>query len=112
LPPSADLACLECFPTGLPFYLHRQVVLISADGHETTSNYVVFNLQRHQPWPEEVVPWEKREDWLASRGHSVYLLARQRHKAELESLAARGRSTVTELLPGWWGTLLATPGSR
>lgn len=112
LPPDADLACVECFPTGLPFYLHRQVVLITTDGHETTSNYVVFSLQRHQPWPEEVVPWEKRGNWLASRGHEVYLLARQPQKAELESLAARRGATVTELLPGWWGTLLASPGGR
>jgi 4-amino-4-deoxy-L-arabinose transferase-like glycosyltransferase len=112
LPPAADLACLECFPTGLPFYLHRRVVLITTDGHETTSNYVVFSLQRHQPWPDEVVPWERRQDWLASRDHPVYLLARQPQKAELESLVVRERATVTEILPGWWGTLVASPGGR
>jgi 4-amino-4-deoxy-L-arabinose transferase-like glycosyltransferase len=112
LPPRADLACLKCFPTGLPFYMHRRVVLITTDGHETTSNYVAFSLQRHQPWPEEIVPWEKREDWLASRDQPVYLLARQGQKAELESLAAQGSATVTEILPGWWGALLASPGGR
>jgi 4-amino-4-deoxy-L-arabinose transferase-like glycosyltransferase len=112
LAPDADVACLECFPTGLPFYLHRRVILFTMDGHETTSNYVIFSLQRHQPWPEEAVPWEMREDWLASRNHPVYLLARQREKAELESLASRRGGTVTELQPGWWGALLAAPGGR
>jgi 4-amino-4-deoxy-L-arabinose transferase-like glycosyltransferase len=112
LPPDADVACLECFPTGLPFYLRRQVVLFTTDGHETTSNYVVFSLQRHQPWPKDIVPWKEREDWLASRDHPVYLLAQQPQKSTLESLAARRGATVTELLPGWWGTLLASPGGR
>jgi len=37
LPPRAEIACLECFPTGLPFYLKRCVTVVSTDGKELTS---------------------------------------------------------------------------
>ena len=44
LPAGTELACLECFPNGVPFYLGRTVTLISRDGGELTSNYIIYCL--------------------------------------------------------------------
>src|SRR5262249_23771668 len=41
LPQETELACLECFPNGLSFYLRRTPTLISLDGHELTDNYTL-----------------------------------------------------------------------
>ncbi len=45
---SADPSLPDYFPTGLPFYLRRPVVLISRDGREMTSNYLLFTLREGQ----------------------------------------------------------------
>ena len=41
IPPDAKVVCAMEFRTSLPFYLRRPVVLLSPDGQELTSNYVV-----------------------------------------------------------------------
>jgi len=41
IPSDAKVVCAMEFRTSLPFYLHRPVVLISSDGKELTSNYVL-----------------------------------------------------------------------
>jgi hypothetical protein len=38
LPPGTELACLQCFPNGVLFYLRRTATLITRDGGELTSN--------------------------------------------------------------------------
>ena len=40
----ATVACLVCYPTGLAFYLQRELVLVTVDGSETTSNYIPLYL--------------------------------------------------------------------
>ncbi len=106
LPPSVEIACLECLPNGLPFYLGRTITVVTRDGSETTSNYVVFALKHTDPWPAGVVPLGARNAWLASRNHPVYLLARDDRRDALDSLAARRGVQARALVPGWWAALL------
>ena len=51
-----EVACLECFPNGLPFYLSRTATLISRDGGEMTSNYIISTLERDVPVAAQIVP--------------------------------------------------------
>jgi len=103
---NTEIVCLQCFPTGLPFYLKRFVTVVSDGGKEFTSNYVIFMLSKVKPWPENVVPLAERDPWLAARDHPVYLIVRQNTREMLTSLAATRGTAVAELQPGWWGALL------
>ena len=112
LPPATEVACLQCLPNGLPFYLRRTVTIITRDGSETTSNYVVFMLKRVTPWPDQVVPVSSLASWLAGRPTPVYLLADAGGRARLDSIAAPRAAGVTQLTDGWWGVLLPPAGGR
>ena len=109
LPPGTELACLECLPNGLPFYLKQTVTLISRDGSETTSNYVIYRLRRSPEWPRGVVRRSEVDRWLAARGPATYLLAGERQRAALDSIAWRAFAKVDSLAPGWWGAFLTAP---
>jgi 4-amino-4-deoxy-L-arabinose transferase-like glycosyltransferase len=112
LPLKAEVACLQCLPNGLPFYLRRTVTVVTRDGSETTSNYVVFMLKRVTPWPDQVVPIASLGSWLADRRVPVYLLADANGRTRLDSIAAPRSATVTQLTDGWWGALLPPGGAR
>ncbi|HTT67702.1 MAG TPA: glycosyltransferase family 39 protein [Gemmatimonadales bacterium] len=109
LPPGTELACLECLPNGLPFYLKQRVTLITRDGSETTSNYVTFVLRRAPQWPAGVVRRSDVDRWLAGRGPATYLLAGERQRAALDSIAWRAFAKVEPVAPGWWGAFLGAP---
>lgn len=111
LAPGTDVACLECLPTGLPFYLERPVTVISRDGRETTSNYIVFSLSRARQWPPVIVPLAARDQWLAAREQPIYLVAGAGRRASLDSLAGLVGTRSAEITRGWWGVLLP-PGGR
>ncbi len=104
-----ELACLECLPNGLPFYLRRTVTLITRDGGETTSNYATFLLRRSPVWPAGVVRRDSLAVWLAGRRHGVFLMADARSRGALDSLAAAAAASVAGLAPGWWGARLPPP---
>jgi len=106
LPPYAEIVCLQCFRSGLPFYLKRFVTVVTDGGKEFTSNYIIFMLNNTKSWPEGVVRLSERNRWLASRDHPLYLIARKSGRESLESLATARGATVTELEPGWWGALV------
>jgi 4-amino-4-deoxy-L-arabinose transferase-like glycosyltransferase len=106
LPPRTVVACLECFPPGLPFYLERPVTVVSETGRELTSNYVLFTLERTPTWPDVIVPLARRDEWLATRATPVYLLAKRRRRAALDSVAERWGAVVTEPVQGWYGALV------
>src|SRR5262249_621280 len=46
VPAESELVCYQCFPNGLSFYLRRQITIVSLDGHELTSGYIVDRLNR------------------------------------------------------------------
>lgn len=112
LPQQTAVACLECFPVGLPFYLGRTVTYITEHGRALTSNYVRFRLRKAGDWPEALVYLDHRDQWLASQVGPVYLMAREPARALLEEIAASRGATVTEFHPGWWGALLRAPATR
>jgi len=112
LPATTEVACLECLPNGLPFYLKRTITLITRDGTETSSNYVTFLLRRSTAWPSGVVRLSEVGRWLAWRSRDVWLLADARHRPMLDSIAAHTSGTVAAVAPGWWGALLPAPAGR
>ncbi len=106
VPAETELACLECFPNGLLFYLSRTAELISRDGRELTSNYVLYSLKRHEQRPKQIVPLAEFDDWLASRKTPVYLIVRRKDQEKLENIAAARSATVQTLSPGYLGANL------
>jgi len=106
LPPKTELACLECFPSGLTFYLGRTATLITKDGHELTSNYIAFRLKTEHPWPSNLVPVAELNQWLAARKHPVFLLARREDLGRLETITVGNGATIQHLTPFYIGVLL------
>jgi 4-amino-4-deoxy-L-arabinose transferase-like glycosyltransferase len=109
LPPATELVCLECLPNGLPFYLKRLVTVLSRDGNELTSNYVIFTLNSDKPWPEGIVPLAQWHQWLATRTHPVYLLADKSHLTALKAIALERGVEVVDLGSKYWAVLLPSP---
>ncbi len=112
LTPATELVCMECLPNGLPFYLKRLVTVLTRDGSELTSNYVIFTLNSGKPWPEGVVPVAQWHDWLATRTHPVYLLAKKNHLALLREIALERGVEVVDLGSHYWAALLPTPAGN
>ena len=110
LPAETELACLECFPNGVPFYLHRTATLISRDGGELTSNYIIYSLKKDPHWPKQIVPLADFDAWLAARKSPVYLIVRRSDTNKLETIAAARGATVQPLGSGLWGAQLPAPG--
>ncbi|HXV62042.1 MAG TPA: glycosyltransferase family 39 protein [Vicinamibacteria bacterium] len=105
----ARVGCLECYPTGLAFYLRQPLFVVTADGRETTSNYIPFYLAREAEWPCEAVPVSRLAGWLDARKSETLLLARRDRWPVLWRLAeARGLDVVT-LGPEWRGLLVPPP---
>ena len=110
LPEETELACLECFPNGLSFYLRRRVTLISRDGHELTSNYIVSSLEKGRHWPPQIVPLADFDGWLASRKAPVCLVVRSEDRKRQKTLAAARGASFHALSPDFLVAQLPTPG--
>jgi hypothetical protein len=106
MPLETEVACLECFPNGLPFYLCRTAILVSRDGSELTSNYIVGQLKKAVTWPQNIVPTAEFNGWLASRRTPVYLIASQDSYGTLAAIAAARGATVQPLARGFMGAQL------
>lgn len=109
LPPDTELAALDCFPNGVPFYLGRTLTLISADGSPLTSNYIISMLKRSAPWPPNIVPVTELDGWLASRKTPVYLIVNSGDRQRLETIAAAHGATVQTLTTRFCGAQLPAP---
>ena len=110
VPAGTELACLQCFPNGMPFYLGRTVTLISSNGGELTSNYIIYALAKNTTWPEQIVPLASFDRWLTSQKAPVYLIVRQADRAKLESITAACGATIQSLASGYLGARLPAPG--
>ncbi len=106
LPAGTEIVCVESFPSGLDFYLKRQVPVVSADGSELTSNYIIYTLKKTTNWPEIIVPVADRDRWLAARTNRVCLIAGKGSRHKLEALAAERKLPLEELTRGWWAVQL------
>jgi hypothetical protein len=112
LPPRTEVACLECFPNGLPFYLRHTTTLISRDGGELTSNYILSTLEKTPQWPPQIVRLSDFDAWLASRTTPVYLIVRRKARDKLEGIAAARGAAVQTLSPEFWGAQLPAATAR
>jgi hypothetical protein len=101
IPRTTELACLECFPNGLPFYLSRTATLISRDGHELTSNYIITCLEKAPQWPQQIVPLAHLDGWLASRRAPVWLIVRPEDRERVKTLVAARDVTLQSLSSGF-----------
>jgi 4-amino-4-deoxy-L-arabinose transferase-like glycosyltransferase len=109
LPPQTELACLECYPPGLPFYLERTATLISPDGGELTSNYILFTLEHNPSWPENMVPTTNLNRWLSQQKHPVYLISHIRKRTQFEALVGVQKTNIQSLSPIYLGVLIPAP---
>jgi 4-amino-4-deoxy-L-arabinose transferase-like glycosyltransferase len=106
LPRETEIVVVECFPTGLPFHLKRYVTLVTKDGRELPSNYIMYTIGLSRPWPERIVPTEELDRWLAARTHPIYLVTQKRGQAKLQEIAARRGVTIEDLPLETQGVLL------
>jgi len=106
LPPRTELTFLECFPNGLPFYLNRTATLVTKDGHELTSNYILYRLKNETNWPANLVPVTGFDHWLAAQKTPVYLLARSSDRVRLAASAGVQQTNIQQLTPLYAGVLL------
>jgi len=111
LAPTATVACVQCYPPGLPFYLDRPVALISDDGSETTSNYIPYYLAQLDSWPAPMIPFERRHEWLRERDGAVLLLGRPEVQVTMDELVGTANRTEGELPGGWRYVLFIEPTS-
>jgi 4-amino-4-deoxy-L-arabinose transferase-like glycosyltransferase len=111
LPPETKLAFLECFPSGLPFYLDRTATLFTKDGGELTSasNYILFRLKNDPQWPENLVAVTNFDRWISQRNHAVYLVTREKNRPRLETIAGVQPADIQPLTPPYIGVLLPAP---
>jgi 4-amino-4-deoxy-L-arabinose transferase-like glycosyltransferase len=109
LPPGTELACLQCYPNGLPFYLGRTATLITKDGGELTSNYILFGLTKPSPWPTNLVPVADFSKWLGTRRTPVCLIVRTEDRTKAETLATARGVPVQTLTQKYLCVLLPTP---
>jgi 4-amino-4-deoxy-L-arabinose transferase-like glycosyltransferase len=109
LPQQTELACFQCYPNGLPFYLGRTMTLISRDGGELTSNYIIYALKNNPQWPEQIVQLADFDHWLASRTNPVCLIIRQADLGKLEGPAAGRMRSIQSLPSGYLSVQLPVP---
>jgi len=111
LPPETRLAFLECFPSGLPFYLNRTATLLTKDGSEITSasNYILFRLKNDPAWPTNLVSLTNFDQWISQRTQPVYLIAREKNRPRLEAIAGVQPADIQPLTPTYIGVLLTAP---
>lgn len=112
LPPGTELACFQCFPNGLLFYLGRTATVITGNGNELTSNYICYCLRHNTAHPRQIVPVADFREWVASRKKPVYLILRQSDRYMLRSKALQGRGVVQPLSPDFLGVQLPAPQDR
>jgi hypothetical protein len=110
LPAETEMAGLGCFPNGVPFYLCQTMTLISRDGGELTSNYIIYSLGKNSSWPKQIVPLADFDTWLASRKTPVYLIVRQSDTNKLATIAMTRKVTIQPLGSGYWGAQLPASG--
>jgi hypothetical protein len=106
LPATTEVACLECFPSGLPFYLHRTLTLFSRTGDELTSNYITYSIGKTGKWPEKIVPVSELDNWLSSHKGSVYLIAPVGRREQLMAVANVAGTDLHTLSCGYLGVSL------
>jgi hypothetical protein len=103
LDPGTQLVFYQCYPNGLPFYLRRTGVLITADGDELTSNYALYKLKRESSWPAQIVPVKEADAWMRRRQGDAYVMTHDGHRTWLQGWAERSGGAIEDLPHGFLG---------
>jgi hypothetical protein len=109
LSPETELVFFLCFPNGLPFYLNRTATVITQNGDELTSNYIIFRLKNESAWPTNMVHTADFGRWLTGRKHPVYLVANDNTRSVFESMAGIQKTNIQTLTPSYIGVLFPGP---
>lgn len=109
LPSGTDLACYQCFPSSLPFYLKRPITVLDDTGGKMASNYVLHSLKRSANWPAIIVRQRDWESWLRRPGRKVCLIATRQER--LAGLAQSHGVPVIEIVPDYWAVQIPAPDS-
>jgi hypothetical protein len=111
LTPETRLVFLECFPSGLPFYLNRTATLFAEDDRDLAilSNYISFRLQNNPQWPDNLINVTNFDRWISQRSRQVYLVAREGNRARLKTIAGVQPADIQTLTPPYIGILLPAP---
>lgn len=111
LPPETPLVFLECFPSGLPFYLNRTATLFTKDGREITSasNYILFRLKNDPQWPTNLVSVTNFDQWISQRRSPAYLITRRINRPVLEAIPGVQPADIQTLPSPYLGVLLTAP---
>jgi len=109
--PGAEVVCLRCYPTALPFYLGRTITVVSELGTELSSNYIPFALEHGDVRPQALVRGRDLNARVASRNQPLFLLADDSlapdsGRPELEALARAYDARVEAVAPGYLGALI------
>jgi 4-amino-4-deoxy-L-arabinose transferase-like glycosyltransferase len=108
-PPATPLACLNCLPNGLPFYLGREITVVTDSGREFTSNYVLHTLASGQPRPRTLLPPAELDAWLQRQTRPLLLLARGAERQVLDAKARALGLASTELDRDFRAVLIPAP---
>lgn len=108
LPPGTRLVFLECYPSDVPFYLHRTVTLVTKEGGELKSNYILFCLQNNPVWPTNLVLLTNFDQYISQRKNPVYLLTVENNRGDVERTGIRP-TDIHVLRPPYIGAFFATP---
>src|SRR5262245_43932033 len=87
LPAGTVVACLECLPVGLPFYLGGPITYVTGHGGALASNYIRYRMRRVTPWPAPLVRLDDRAPWLAHQTRPVYLMTKAATRDLIDELA-------------------------
>ncbi len=105
VPPGARVVGVMEFRTSLPFYLRRPVLLVSRDGQELTSNYVLAERERFMGG-EYLQPITHLADSIADDAPVLLLVTRWREQ-EVRRLTRR---PLVPLYADWHSLLLRPAG--
>jgi 4-amino-4-deoxy-L-arabinose transferase-like glycosyltransferase len=114
LPGDVQVACFDCFPESLTFYLRSPVAVIDPGGspEEIKSNFLLFRWARQGLKSDVLVDSDRLDAWLAERERPALLLGHKPERGRVKAVAAARGLPVTEVTPGWWGVLIPEKGKR
>jgi hypothetical protein len=99
---------VECYPSDVPFYLGRTVTVVTQDGTELKSNYILFRLKNDPAWPASLVPQTNLDQYVSQRKNPLYLLTVEGNRPELEGTGIRP-AEIHVLKPPYIGAFFAAP---
>lgn len=102
MPNGGKVVCYKCMPTGLPFYLHQNVIVVTSDGSELTGNYVRFLLEESPKWPEQIIHLNNAFQWFSLEKDPLFLLVHKQYNPG-KIFAMINHVNLQKIAPRWLG---------